>query len=147
MTGAEILVKILHEKNITCMISPAPEDKQNYYDPKDRTIYLRKAVYAGQTVEGAAITAHEFGHLLQHVEGFKPFKFSRFIGGRSYALKVYLEWNATQRALEYLKLFMFPNALKRAKTTLYKLFLTYLIPAFAFYALWATLIYFIIKWL
>jgi Zn-dependent membrane protease YugP len=124
MTGSIIITKVLKNLNITCRIT---QGEKNRYEPETKTIYLNPNVYKLQTTAGLAISLHEFGHLLQDVEGYWPFRMSRHV--KLHVLNVWLEWDATRRTKKILKEYLTPSEFKYCRIILNKLFLTHLIPA------------------
>lgn len=44
----------------------------DHYDPQARAIRLSPEHFNGRSITAAAVAAHEFGHALQHHEGYQP---------------------------------------------------------------------------
>lgn len=128
MTGSMIILDVLKKHNICCTVTIG---EKNYYEPNTKTIYLTPNVYGKQTLAGLAISLHEFSHLLQHIEKYKPFILSKYI--KSYLVNIILEWNASKRAKKMLFQYLTKYQYQYCKGILDKLFLTHLIPAIMFY--------------
>ena len=132
-------------KGMKVSVSPTLED--THYSPVTRTIYLRNELMRSTKVESYAIVCHELGHFLQHSSGYWPFRLSRLIGKRSFILTLWLEYDASKRALKLLETILIKQDVEKAKSLLVKLFLTYLIPYISLLTFIFVLAYLIIKYL
>lgn len=56
-------------------IQGTPGEMTDYYDPRDKTVYLSQGVANSPSVASLAIAAHELGHAQQDAEGYFPLKF------------------------------------------------------------------------
>jgi uncharacterized protein len=73
MTGAQVAEKILREMGITNVsVEPIPGELTDHYDPSAKAVRLSEVVYDSTSLAAAAVAAHECGHVLQDVEGYKP---------------------------------------------------------------------------
>lgn len=46
----------------------------DHYDPRSRTLCLSKSVHDSNSIAALGVAAHEVGHALQHLEGYKPLR-------------------------------------------------------------------------
>jgi uncharacterized protein len=73
MTGAEVAEKILSEMGITNVsVEPIAGELTDHYDPSAKAVRLSEVVYGSTSLAAAAVAAHECGHVLQDVRGYKP---------------------------------------------------------------------------
>lgn len=73
MTGAEVAEKILSEMGINNVsIEPIAGELTDHYDPSAKAVRLSEVVYGSTSLAAAAVAAHECGHVLQDVRGYKP---------------------------------------------------------------------------
>ncbi len=73
MTGAEVAAKILREMGITNVsIEPIAGELTDHYDPSAKAVRLSEVVYGSTSLAAAAVAAHECGHVLQDIKGYKP---------------------------------------------------------------------------
>jgi uncharacterized protein len=73
MTGAQVAEKILREMGITNVsVEPIPGELTDHYDPSAKAVRLSEVVYDSTSLAAAAVAAHECGHVLQDVQGYKP---------------------------------------------------------------------------
>jgi uncharacterized protein len=73
MTGAEVAEKILREMGITNVsVEPIAGELTDHYDPSAKAVRLSEVVYGSTSLAAAAVAAHECGHVLQDVKGYKP---------------------------------------------------------------------------
>ncbi len=73
MTGAEVAAKILQEMGINHVsIEPVAGELTDHYDPSAKAVRLSEGVYGSTSLAAAAVAAHECGHVLQDVRGYKP---------------------------------------------------------------------------
>jgi uncharacterized protein len=73
MTGAEVAEKILSEMGITNVsVEPIAGELTDHYDPSAKAVRLSEVVYGSTSLAAAAVAAHECGHVLQDVKGYKP---------------------------------------------------------------------------
>jgi uncharacterized protein len=73
MTGAEVAQKILQEMGITNVsVEPIAGELTDHYDPSAKAVRLSEVVYGSSSLAAAAVAAHECGHVLQDVKGYKP---------------------------------------------------------------------------
>ena len=73
MTGAEVAAKILHEMGIDSVsIEPISGELTDHYDPSAKAVRLSESVYGSTSLAAAAVAAHECGHVIQDVRGYKP---------------------------------------------------------------------------
>ena len=73
MTGAEVAERILSEMGINNVsIEPIAGELTDHYDPSAKAVRLSEVVYGSTSLAAAAVAAHECGHVLQDVRGYKP---------------------------------------------------------------------------
>jgi uncharacterized protein len=73
MTGAEVAQTILQQMGVNDVsVEPVAGQLSDHYDPSARAVRLSEGVYDSASLSAAAIAAHECGHVLQDVEGYKP---------------------------------------------------------------------------
>jgi uncharacterized protein len=73
MTGAEVATAILQEMGIDRVaVEPVGGQLTDHYDPTAKAVRLSESVYDSTSLAAAAVAAHECGHVLQDVHGYKP---------------------------------------------------------------------------
>ncbi|KAM3091942.1 zinc metallopeptidase [Phormidesmis sp. 146-12] len=73
MTGAEVAQTILKNMGIhNVTIEPIAGELTDHYDPSAKAVRLSEVVYGSDSLAAAAVAAHECGHVLQDVKGYKP---------------------------------------------------------------------------
>jgi uncharacterized protein len=73
MTGAEVAQTILQQMGVNDVsVEPVGGQLSDHYDPSARAVRLSEGVYGSSSLSAAAIAAHECGHVLQDVQGYKP---------------------------------------------------------------------------
>jgi uncharacterized protein len=73
MTGAEVATKILQEMGINNVsVEPIAGELTDHYDPSAKAVRLSEVVYGSTSLAAAAVAAHECGHVLQDIKGYKP---------------------------------------------------------------------------
>jgi uncharacterized protein len=73
MTGAEVAETILREMGINNVsVEPVAGELTDHYDPSAKAVRLSEVVYGSTSLAAAAVAAHECGHVLQDVKGYKP---------------------------------------------------------------------------
>ncbi len=73
MTGAEVAETILREVGITHVtVEPIAGELTDHYDPGAKAVRLSESVYGSTSLAAAAVAAHECGHVIQDVKGYKP---------------------------------------------------------------------------
>jgi uncharacterized protein len=73
MTGAQVAEKILQEMGIQHVsVEPIAGELTDHYDPSAKAVRLSEVVYGSTSLAAAAVAAHECGHVLQDVKGYKP---------------------------------------------------------------------------
>ncbi len=72
MTGSEVAEKILQEMGISNVsVEPVAGELTDHYDPSAKAVRLSEVVYGSTSLAAAAVAAHECGHVLQDVKGYK----------------------------------------------------------------------------
>ena len=75
LTGAEVARRILDVNGLShVQINRVAGRLTDHYDPRNGTLSLSAAVYAGRSVSAVGVAAHEAGHAVQHANGYKPFQ-------------------------------------------------------------------------
>jgi Zn-dependent membrane protease YugP len=73
MTGAEVAETILKRMGVTGVrVEPVAGELTDHYDPSAKAVRLSEVVYGSNSLAAAAVAAHECGHVLQDVQGYKP---------------------------------------------------------------------------
>jgi uncharacterized protein len=73
MTGAQVAETILQRMGVTDVrVEPVAGELTDHYDPSARAVRLSEVVYGSDSLAAAAVAAHECGHVLQDVRGYKP---------------------------------------------------------------------------
>jgi uncharacterized protein len=73
MTGAEVAETILREMGVSNVsVEPIGGELTDHYDPSAKAVRLSEVVYGSTSLAAAAVAAHECGHVLQDVKGYKP---------------------------------------------------------------------------
>jgi uncharacterized protein len=73
MTGSQVAEKILQEMGITNIsVEPIAGELTDHYDPSAKAVRLSEVVYGSTSLAAAAVAAHECGHVLQDIKGYKP---------------------------------------------------------------------------
>ncbi len=72
MTGAQVAQTILVKKGVRDIkIEPVAGELTDHYDPRAKAVRLSAGIYGSGSLAAAAVAAHECGHVLQDVEGYK----------------------------------------------------------------------------
>jgi len=73
MTGSQVAETILRRMGVEDVrIEPVAGELTDHYDPSAKTVRLSEVVYGSTSLAAAAVAAHECGHVLQDVQGYKP---------------------------------------------------------------------------
>jgi uncharacterized protein len=73
MTGAQVAEKILRQMGIdNVSVEPIAGELTDHYDPSAKAVRLSEVVYGSTSLAAAAVAAHECGHVLQDVKGYRP---------------------------------------------------------------------------
>jgi uncharacterized protein len=71
-TGAEVAEAILSHMGVTHVrVEPVAGQLTDHYDPGAKVVRLSDSVYGSDSLAAAAVAAHECGHVLQDVQGYK----------------------------------------------------------------------------
>ncbi|MBD2105650.1 zinc metallopeptidase [Nodosilinea sp. FACHB-13] len=72
MTGAQVAQTILVKKGVRDIkVEPVAGELTDHYDPRTKAVCLSEGIYGSGSLAAAAVAAHECGHVLQDVEGYK----------------------------------------------------------------------------
>ncbi len=72
MTGAQVANTILYKMGVQdVQVEPVGGVLSDHYDPSARKVRLSEGIYSSNSLAAAAIAAHECGHVLQDVQGYK----------------------------------------------------------------------------
>lgn len=72
MTGAQVAQEILNRMDVrNVQIEQVPGQLTDHYDPSAKKVRLSEGVYGSDSLAAAAVAAHECGHVLQDVQGYK----------------------------------------------------------------------------
>ena len=73
MTGAQVAETILQRMGVTDVrVEPVAGELTDHYDPSAKAVRLSEVVYGSDSLAAAAVAAHECGHVLQDLRGYKP---------------------------------------------------------------------------
>ncbi|MGA7934315.1 MAG: zinc metallopeptidase [Kovacikia sp.] len=73
MTGAEVAKTILKKMGVdNVRVEPVQGQLTDHYDPGAKAVRLSEVVFGSTSLAAAAVAAHECGHVLQDVQGYKP---------------------------------------------------------------------------
>lgn len=73
MTGAQVAETILKRMGVyNVTVEPVAGQLTDHYDPSAKAVRLSEGIYNSNSVAAAAVAAHECGHVLQDVQGYKP---------------------------------------------------------------------------
>ncbi|MGI0484429.1 zinc metallopeptidase [Pantanalinema rosaneae CENA516] len=73
MTGAQVAATILKRMGVhDVAVEPVAGELTDHYDPSAKAVRLSEGIYNSNSLAAAAVAAHECGHVLQDVEGYKP---------------------------------------------------------------------------
>lgn len=72
ITGKDVARKILDNNGLSNIdIVEVSGNLTDHYDPKDKVIRLSHDIYSGNSVASVAVAAHECGHAIQDLDGYK----------------------------------------------------------------------------
>jgi uncharacterized protein len=72
MTGAEVAETILQRMGVNHVrVERVAGELSDHYDPSAKAVRLSDVVYGSDSLAAAAVAAHECGHVLQDVQGYK----------------------------------------------------------------------------
>jgi hypothetical protein len=72
MTGAQVAQTILAKKGVQGIkVESIAGELTDHYDPRAKAVRLSQGIYGSTSLSAAAVAAHECGHVLQDVEGYK----------------------------------------------------------------------------
>jgi uncharacterized protein len=72
MTGAQVAQEILNRMGVhNVQVEPVAGELTDHYDPSAKAVRLSEVVYGSDSLAAAAVAAHECGHVLQDVQGYK----------------------------------------------------------------------------
>lgn len=76
LTGAEVAQKIMEAEGIydVQIQKGNTNELTDNFNPKTKIITLSNKVYSGTSISAIGVAAHETGHAVQHVKGYKPMK-------------------------------------------------------------------------
>jgi len=66
ISGSELASAISQNMGLKLQLRVTPDEYNDSFDPRDRTLTLSNETAYGTTITSVAITAHELGHALQH---------------------------------------------------------------------------------
>lgn len=73
MTGAQVAKTILSHMGVEGIkIEQVAGELSDHYDPSAKAVRLSQGIYGSSSLAAAAVAAHECGHVLQDVKGYKP---------------------------------------------------------------------------
>lgn len=76
LTGAQAAQRLISTAGMNgVQIQGVAGNLTDYYDPRNKTLYLSPGVANGASVAAVAIAAHELGHAVQDAEEYLPMRF------------------------------------------------------------------------
>jgi Zn-dependent membrane protease YugP len=76
LTGAQAAQRLISTGGlIGVQVQGVAGNLTDYYDPRNKTLYLSPGVANGTSVASVAIAAHELGHALQDADEYLPMRF------------------------------------------------------------------------
>lgn len=78
LTGQQFAKKLSLESGVDVRIRQTKGTLTDNYDPRTKTLNISTANFEGRSVAAHAVVAHEFGHALQHANGYAPLKIRQF---------------------------------------------------------------------
>lgn len=79
LTGAQLAEKLALDNHIGVNIRSCTGKLTDHYNPTDRSLNISEANFNSRSIASQAIVAHEFGHALQHAEGYGAFKLRQLV--------------------------------------------------------------------
>lgn len=75
LTGYDVAIKMIQDNGIRDVkVVRGAGTLTDHYNPVTKTVSLSPDVYDKASIAAAAVAAHECGHVVQHVKGYKPLK-------------------------------------------------------------------------
>jgi Zn-dependent membrane protease YugP len=75
LTGAQAARMILDRNGLqNVRVEPVAGKLTDHYDPRSKVVRLSQDNYAGNSVAGVSVAAHEVGHAIQDATGYLPMK-------------------------------------------------------------------------
>ena len=75
LTGCDLAIALLKRYNIGNIIVRRTKGKlTDHFDPMALEVRLSEEVYSSNSVAALGVAAHEIGHVLQHFNGFLPYR-------------------------------------------------------------------------
>jgi uncharacterized protein len=76
LTGAQAAQRLISSAGMYgVQVQGVAGNLTDYYDPRNKTLYLSPGVANGASVAAVAIAAHELGHAVQDAEDYLPMRF------------------------------------------------------------------------
>ena len=80
ITGAMVAREILDRNGLNDVeINLVKGKLSDHYNPRNKTINLSSGIHNGTSIAALAVAAHECGHAIQHLVGYKPLVFRNAI--------------------------------------------------------------------
>lgn len=80
ITGAMVAREILDQNGLGDVeINMVKGKLSDHYNPGKKTVNLSSGIYNGTSIASLAVAAHECGHAIQHLVGYKPLVFRNAI--------------------------------------------------------------------
>lgn len=74
LTGAQLAERLARESNLNISVKMCRGKLTDHYNPKDRSINISEGNFSSNSIAAQSIVAHEFGHALQHAQGYGLYK-------------------------------------------------------------------------
>src|SRR5689334_8216743 len=76
LTGAQAAQRLISSGGLVgVQVQGVAGNLTDYYDPRNKTLYLSPGVANGTSVASVAIAAHELGHAMQDADEYLPMRF------------------------------------------------------------------------
>ena len=72
-TGGELAVHLVNKFELPEINVEKSGRQGDHYDPEQRAIRLAENIYDGKSMTAIVVSAHEVGHAIQHLTGYRPF--------------------------------------------------------------------------
>ena len=74
LTGAQLAERLSQENNLNLTVKMCKGTLTDHYNPKDKSINISEGNFSSNSIAAQSIVAHEFGHALQHAQGYGLYK-------------------------------------------------------------------------
>lgn len=78
LTGEQFAKRLAQESGVNVIVRKTKGTLSDNYNPTTKTLNISTSNYEGRSIAAHAVVAHEFGHALQHANGYAPLKIRQF---------------------------------------------------------------------